>query len=107
MIPACHVDDVPVGEGRAITIAGRRIAVFRTADGWHALDDACPHAGGPLSDGLLADCAVTCPLHERRFDLRTGACSAGEAVAAHVIEIRGDQVFLVLGDRELETDRAA
>jgi nitrite reductase (NADH) small subunit len=73
MIRACRVHDVPLGEGRACTIAGRRIAVFRTATGWYAIDHACPHAAGPLADGIAADCTVICPLHERRFALDTGA----------------------------------
>jgi hypothetical protein len=53
MIRACHVEDVPPGEGRALTVAGRRIALFRAESGWYALDQVCPHAGGPLADGLL------------------------------------------------------
>ena len=72
MIAVCRTDDVPLGEGRAVTLDGRRVALFHTREGWYALDQECPHRGGPLADGLLADCAVTCPLHERRFDLRSG-----------------------------------
>ncbi len=95
MIRICEVDDVPLGEGRAVTVDGRRIALFRTPGGWHALDDACPHRGGPLSDGLLADCLVTCPLHERRFDLASGAStSGGEGVVAHRVAVVGDEVWL-------------
>ena len=66
---ACRVDDVPLGEGRAITLDGRRIAIFRSAAGWFALDAACPHRGGPLADGIVCDNAVICPLHDRRYDL--------------------------------------
>ena len=49
------------------------IAIFRAAAGWFALDAACPHRGGPLADGIVCDSAVICPLHDRRFDLATGA----------------------------------
>ena len=48
------------------------MAVFNSPAGWFALDDACPHRGGPLSDGLLADACVACPLHDRRFQLDGG-----------------------------------
>jgi nitrite reductase (NADH) small subunit len=95
---ACRIDDVPPGEGRAITLDGRRIAIFRAAAGWYALDAVCPHQGGPLADGIVCDRSVTCPLHERRFDLRTGEpLSAGDGVAAHAVEIRGERVFVTLG----------
>jgi nitrite reductase (NADH) small subunit len=99
VIPVCKVGDVPAGEGRAVTIRGRRVAVFRAESGWYALDDACPHRGGPLSDGVLADRSVTCPLHERRFELATGAAlSDGCGVTAHRVEVRGDDVFVELAE---------
>jgi nitrite reductase (NADH) small subunit len=92
---ACHVDDVPLGEGRVVTLDGRKIAVFRAAAGWYALDAACPHMGGPLADGIVCDRAVICPLHDRRYDLATGeALGAGEGVRAHAVEVRGNRVFV-------------
>jgi nitrite reductase (NADH) small subunit len=93
----CRAGDVPLGEGRAVTVAGRRIALFNAPTGWFALDAACPHQGGPLADGILADNCVACPLHDRRFDLRTGEClSGGEAVTAHRVEVRDGSVEVTL-----------
>jgi len=97
MIRVCSVDDIPPGEGRAITVHGRRIAIFRTPDRWYALDALCPHLGGPLADGILADRTVICPLHERRFALDTGeAMTGGPCVQPHDIEVRNGQVYLQL-----------
>jgi nitrite reductase (NADH) small subunit len=98
MIHACRTDDVPMGEGRSVTVDGRRIALFRTAAGWYAIDHACPHAGGPLADGLTADCSVICPLHERRFALDTGEPIGhdGPGVAAHRVEVVGRDVLVEL-----------
>lgn len=94
---ACRVDDVPPGEGRAITLDGRRIAIFRAAGGWYALDAVCPHMGGPLADGIVCDRAVICPLHERRFDLESGAAlTTGDGVAAHAVEVQDERVFVTL-----------
>jgi len=94
---ACGVDDIPLGEGRAITLDGRRIAIFRTAAGWFAIDAVCPHRGGPLADGIVCDSAVICPLHDRRFDLQTGAAlTTGDAVVAHAVELQGERVFVTL-----------
>lgn len=96
MTRVCHVDDVPLGEGRAVTVAGRRIAVFHTATGWYAIDDPCPHAGGPLADGLAGDCTVICPLHERRFALDTGEPRGhdGPRVQTHPVEVRGGAIHV-------------
>lgn len=98
MIEVCGVTDVPPGEGRAVTLGeGRRIAVFNAGSGWYALDDACPHRGGPLSDGILADRCVVCPLHDRRFDLEDGApLTDGEGVRAHRVEVRDERVYVEL-----------
>ncbi len=96
-VPVCRTGDVPLGEGRAVTVAGRRVAVFNAPSGWYALDNACPHMGGPLADGILADSCVACPLHERRYDLRSGeAVGGGEAVVAHAVAVRGDLVEVTL-----------
>ena len=98
---ACDVADIPPGEGRAITLDGRRVAIFRAGGGWFAIDALCPHRGGPLADGIVCDSAVTCPLHERRFDLATGApLTTGDGVAAHAVEVRGERVFVTLAGAE-------
>jgi nitrite reductase (NADH) small subunit len=98
MIRACSVDDVPCGEGRAVTVAGRRIALFRATTGWYALDAVCPHKGGPLEDGILADATVTCPLHDRRFSLADGASLDGacEDVRSYAVSVDGDAVLVSL-----------
>lgn len=96
MIRVCGVDDVPRGEGRAVVVAGRKVAVFRAEEGWFALDAHCPHRGGPLADGIVASRTVICPLHERRFDLVTGQerSSGSHCAVAHRVEVRGDDVYL-------------
>ena len=106
LVRICSVDDVPLGEGRTLVLAGRRIALFRAESGWYALDAVCPHKGGPLADGILAERSVTCPLHERRFDLLTGEALGGgcPAVQAHRVEVRDGQVFI---ETAIGTRRAA
>ncbi len=65
---------IPKGEGRTFVVEGERIAVFRLrSDAVHAVQATCPHRGGPLADGLTGDGTVICPLHEKAFDLGTGA----------------------------------
>lgn len=92
-----RVEDVPPLEGRSTTVGGRRIAVFRLDGGWAAIDAHCPHAAGPLADGILADACVTCPLHGRRFDLATGAALNGpEQVSVHEVRVRDGEVWVRL-----------
>lgn len=98
MIHVCSVDDVPLGEGRNVAVGGRRLALFRAQDGWYATDAACPHKQGPLADGIVADCSVICPLHERRFSLATGEEIGGSLqVATYTVKVRGEQIYVELG----------
>lgn len=105
MIPVCKVTDVPAGEGRAVTVLDRRIAIFHAESGWYALDDRCPHRGGPLSDGVLAERSVICPLHERRFDLVEGrALGPGCGVTAHRVIVAAEDVFVELADASADEE---
>ncbi len=65
---------IPVGEGRNVVVGDRTLAVFHLHGGdVYATQPTCPHRGGPLADGLTGNGTVMCPLHDRVFDLRTGA----------------------------------
>lgn len=92
-----RVEDVPLLEGRRVTIDGHRIAVFRTDDAVHALAADCPHAGGPLQDGLVADGCVTCPLHGWRFELSSGSpLSGAEGVRAYDVAVRDGRLLIAI-----------
>jgi nitrite reductase (NADH) small subunit/3-phenylpropionate/trans-cinnamate dioxygenase ferredoxin subunit len=67
-----HVGEIPQGEGRAFKVNGRLVAVFLLEDGYHAINDACPHMGASLASGYVEDGAVTCPWHAWRFGVRDG-----------------------------------
>jgi nitrite reductase (NADH) small subunit len=77
-IAVCKLDDIPrLGARRYLRDDGRTIAIFRSGnDEVFALRDACPHKGGPLSQGIVLGESVSCPLHGWCIDLRKGeACS--------------------------------
>jgi nitrite reductase [NAD(P)H] small subunit len=92
-----RVEDIPLLEGRSVAVGGRRVATFRLPDGLAAVDAACPHSGGPLSDGIVADHCVTCPLHGWRFDLVSGRAVNGPgAVTVHDVRERDGEVWVRL-----------
>jgi len=69
-VTAC--DSVPLREGRAVSIAGREVAIFNLGDRFLATDNQCPHRGGPLCDGIVTGSSVVCPLHAWKIDLQSG-----------------------------------
>ena len=78
------VDQIPVGEGRAFTVGGAQLAVFRLRDGTlRATDARCPHSGGPLADGQLDPAKIVCPLHARAFSFADGTCAEGLRIGVY------------------------
>jgi nitrite reductase (NADH) small subunit len=71
-LPVLPAADLPPGRGRCVTVGRRDVALFRVEGEFFAIDNACPHRGGPLSEGDLSGCVIYCPLHAWSFDLRTG-----------------------------------
>lgn len=53
-------------------VDGNSVAVFYQDDEYYALNNTCPHQGGPLGDGKVDDGCVHCPWHGWQFDLETG-----------------------------------
>lgn len=96
-------DSAAVREGRGLVVqvGNHEVALFRAGDEIHAIDNACPHAGGPLGEGTVADGCVICPLHEWKFDLCTGAGvePTRAAVARYRTRIENEKVLVQLGGR--------
>ena len=75
-VDIASLEDIPAQGARLIRTTDGCVALFRTADNRvFALDDRCPHKGGPLSEGIVHGHQVTCPLHDWVFDLTTGAAT--------------------------------
>ncbi|MGQ0685342.1 nitrite reductase small subunit NirD [Bradyrhizobium sp.] len=76
--------DVPRLGSRVVRTAAGNIAVFRTEnDEVFALDDRCPHKGGPLSQGIVHGKRVTCPLHNFVIELESGKAVAPDEGCTH------------------------
>ena len=73
----CELEDIPRLGARRYQDDARTIAIFRTADdNVFAIEDRCPHQGGPLSQGIVFGESVACPLHNWCIDLRSGKAAA-------------------------------
>lgn len=98
------IDQIAPGQGRCFVAAGRQIAIFRMRSGaLFALDNLCPHRGGPLAEGLVGIDyashreAVVCPLHALKFCLRDGSgLDSRHAVRSYPVELRGGVIHVTV-----------
>lgn len=97
LVRVCRVSDVAVGSGQVVDAGDKTLAVFNVDGTFHAIDNECPHRSGPLGEGELNGCLVTCPWHAWDFDVRTGESQTDDlAVACYEVTIDGDDVLVAL-----------
>jgi nitrite reductase/ring-hydroxylating ferredoxin subunit len=98
-VAAGRLDALPSGRPVLFQAENRRIALVRIGDSVHALDDSCPHAGGPLSEGAVAGGTLICPYHTWMWDLVTGVCrepARGGRVTVYPTAVVGGEVWVEL-----------
>jgi nitrite reductase/ring-hydroxylating ferredoxin subunit len=71
-VTVAFTHEVPLGTGRTVEVDGIRIAIFNVEGVFYAIDNSCPHAGGPLGEGKLCGAEVECPWHGWKFDVTSG-----------------------------------
>jgi nitrite reductase (NADH) small subunit len=79
LVRVASAEDIPPGSAKLVEVEGRRLAVFNVDGRFYAIDDTCPHRGGPLSEGELEGEVVTCPWHRSTFNVTTGAVLSAPA----------------------------
>ncbi|WP_417719628.1 nitrite reductase small subunit NirD [Salipiger sp.] len=101
------VDDIPARGARCVKAGAMTIALFRTADDRiFALEDRCPHRNGPLSQGIVHDGCVTCPLHNWVISLETGTAQGADRgqTAAFPVRLDGRDIYLNLFPADFPSD---
>lgn len=93
------VEEIPTMGSRKVVVGEIEIAIFKTRDGSiFAINNVCPHKQGKLTEGLVHEHVVTCPLHNWDVDLATGKALGNDSGCTNVYEtkIEEDVVYLNL-----------
>ena len=96
-VPAGDPADIPEGRARIVALpSGDRVAIFRHEGALSAIANACAHQNGPLGEGRILDCLVTCPWHGFQYDVRTGQSPAPftEKIPTYRLKIEDGTVFV-------------
>lgn len=98
-IDATAVNDVPEDDVIGVLVGDRDIALYNAGGEIFATDNICTHGHARLCEGFLEGHEIECPLHQGKFDIRTGAPTCApvtEAIRSYPIRIEGGRVFLAL-----------
>ena len=94
---ATAIEDVPVDDVVGMLVAGRDIALYSASGEIFATDNICTHGQARLCDGFLDGHEIECPLHQGKFDVRTGQPTCAPAtvpVQVHPVRIENGRVFI-------------
>jgi naphthalene 1,2-dioxygenase system ferredoxin subunit len=98
-IDALAADALPANDVLGLTVAGREIALYTVGAAVYASDILCTHGHARLCDGFLEGHEIECPLHQGKFDVRTGRATwepATEPLRCWPVKIEGGRVFVQL-----------
>jgi nitrite reductase (NADH) small subunit len=99
-IKVAKTADLASGQGMVVEVGGRAIALFNVNGEYFALDNICPHRGGPIGEGYV-DChngTVQCPWHGWTFSLASGVSpvNAIAKVEKFDVQVEGDEIRISL-----------
>lgn len=88
--------EIPAGTGRPYVAGDFEVAIFNVGGEFFAIENSCPHQGGPLADGWLDGPFVTCPWHAWCFDVRSGKMTLGEFafVPRFAVRHEGEHIYV-------------
>lgn len=95
-VDVAEIDSLLPGTCRTVEVAGVAFALARVGEVFHAVDNACPHRGGPLGGGTIEEGKVYCPLHGWAFDLATGGCvdRPEKSIRSYPVALRDGNVWV-------------
>jgi thiamine pyrophosphate-dependent acetolactate synthase large subunit-like protein/nitrite reductase/ring-hydroxylating ferredoxin subunit len=99
-IRVADVDELPAGRVRTVVAGRRSLVLTRVGEKYGALDNRCPHQGGPLGEGSIEKGWLRCPWHGYDYDPLTGTPPPGfaDAPARYDVELRADGVYVAVPD---------
>ena len=88
----------PEGEAREFSVGGKTLCVATLNGNVTAMDNVCPHRGGPLGQGMIEDGKIVCPWHAWAFNLKSGICEHNPQakVETFTITLSGEDALVEL-----------
>jgi nitrite reductase (NADH) small subunit len=105
------IENIPLREGRCVQVGRHEVAIFNLGDRLLAVENRCPHRGGPLADGIVSHGMVVCPLHAWKVDLVTGTVTnqpeSSQCVKTFPVRVQSGLLFIEVSAAESSQDPSA
>ncbi len=98
-VKVATIGELAPGQAKKVQVDGKILALFNLGGSYHAIDDSCPHRGGPLSEGPVEGDVVTCPWHGSTFNVKNGNVltpPARSGVSSYGVRVSGSDVEVEL-----------
>src|SRR5881275_2850345 len=98
-IKVAALDELEEGGLLAVEVDGEPICLAKVDGRVFAFTDNCTYISGPLNEGDLEGCVLTCPWHGAQFDVRTGKVLRGPArqdIITYPVKIEGKSILVSL-----------
>ncbi|MBT3827239.1 MAG: nitrite reductase small subunit NirD [Nitrosomonadales bacterium] len=93
----CDAESIPRLGSTIVKKKELEIGIFRNSnDEYFALNNHCPHKGGPLSQGIVFENFVACPLHNWKINLVTGEAEQPDEGKTECFKIKVEDKFLYI-----------
>lgn len=86
-VKVAEVSDLKPGEGKTVVAGDRELALVNVDGNFFAIDNTCPHRGGPLGEGVIEGHICVCPWHGWRFDVRDGTSPVVKTAKVDTFEV--------------------
>lgn len=99
-----HLEEIAPGELLRVEVGAHLVCLANVEGIIYAVDDDCPHTGGPLDEGELDGCVLTCPIHLARFDVRDGQvlrAPARESLRTYSVRVEDGRIFVADPDEHI------
>src|SRR3989338_9831413 len=97
---------IPEREGRRVQYGEWTVALFNLGQEYRAVENKCPHKGGPLADGIVAGKNVFCPLHNWKISLENGCALSGGTgqVKTFPVKVIRDEIYLAFEEGKIQKE---
>ncbi|MCS6769994.1 MAG: non-heme iron oxygenase ferredoxin subunit [Candidatus Caldarchaeum sp.] len=97
LVKVCKASDIDEGGSTVVDVEGEQILLLKHAGRFYAVSNICTHDYAELSNGLLMEGTITCPVHLSRFRLDTGEVlnpPAEKPLKAYRVVLEGDSLYV-------------